>query len=124
SNSTSISHMSIVSLHDALPIWYLPLCRILLRHVYLLNTEDERALDNELPADAVVVLHKSGKFSKHRLGLSGGSVGLFEGKRIGRAKNLENLAKDIKSLGQRITKQQAALDDATRQLAALKNSSR
>src|SRR5690606_41695771 len=63
---------------------YLPLCRILLRHVYLLNTEDERALDNELPADAVVVLHKSGKFSKHRLGLSGGSVGLFEGKRIGR----------------------------------------
>ncbi|MFB2120094.1 chromosome segregation protein SMC [Parapedobacter sp. 2B3] len=103
---------------------YLPLCRILLHNVYLLNTEDERALDSELPGDAVVVLHKNGKFSKNRLGLSGGSVGLFEGKRIGRAKNLENLAKDIKSLGQYIAKQQAALDEATQRLATLKNSSK
>jgi chromosome segregation protein len=30
--------------------------------------------------------------------MAGGSVGLFEGKRIGRAKNLENLAKEIKKL--------------------------
>lgn len=103
---------------------YLPLCRILLHNVYLLNTEDERALDSELPGDAVVVLHKSGKFSKNRLGLSGGSVGLFEGKRIGRAKNLENLTKDIKSLGQHIAKQQAALDEATQRLATLKGSSK
>lgn len=103
---------------------YLPLCRILLHNVYVLNTEDERALDSELPGDRVVVLHKSGKFSKNRLGMSGGSVGLFEGKRIGRAKNLENLAKDIKSLGQQITKQQAALDEATQRLAILRSSSK
>src|SRR5690606_25135075 len=103
---------------------YLPLCRILLHNVYLLNTDDESALDNELPHEAVVVLHKSGKFSKNRLGMSGGSVGLFEGKRIGRAKNLENLAKDIKSLGQQITKQQAALDEATQRLAILRSSSK
>lgn len=103
---------------------YLSLCRILLHNVYLLNTDDESALDNELPHEAVVVLHKSGKFSKNRLGLSGGSVGLFEGKRIGRAKNLENLAKDIKLLGQRIEKQQAALDDAAQRLLTLKGNSR
>ncbi|MEC3879631.1 chromosome segregation protein SMC [Parapedobacter sp. 10938] len=102
---------------------YLPLCRILLHNVYLLPTDDEQVLDSELPREAIVVLHKSGKFNKNRLGLSGGSVGLFEGKRIGRAKNLENMAKDIKSLGQRITKQQAALDDATQQLITLKGSS-
>jgi chromosome segregation protein len=30
--------------------------------------------------------------------MAGGSVGLFEGKRIGRAKNLENLAKEIKGI--------------------------
>ncbi len=115
-----IPALAIISVEER----YLPLCRILLHNVYLLDTEDERALDNPLPAEAVVILHKSGKFSKHMLGLSGGSVGLFEGKRIGRAKNLENLAKEIKSLGQRITKQQAAWDDATQQLATLKGSSR
>lgn len=103
---------------------YLPLCRILLHNVYLLDTDDERGLDDGLPDEATVLLHKSGKFSKNRLGLSGGSVGLFEGKRIGRAKNLENLAKDIKSLGQRITKQQGALDEATERIAALKSSSK
>src|SRR5690606_5361294 len=74
---------------------YLPHNRIILHNVYLLDTEDERALDTPLPAKTVVILHKSSKFSKHMLGLSGGSVGLFEGKRIGRAKNLENLAKEI-----------------------------
>ena len=115
-----IPAMDIISVDDR----YLPLCRILLHNVYVLEGDDERALDDELPVDPIVVLHKSGKFSKHRLGMSGGSVGLFEGKRIGRAKNLENLAKEIKSLGQRITGQQAALDEATQTLAALKGNSR
>src|SRR5690606_10325772 len=115
-----IPALDIISVDDK----YLPLCRILLRNVYVLNTEDERALDSGLPAEAIVILHKSGKFSKNMLGLAGGSVGLFEGKRIGRAKNLENLAKEIKSLGQHIAKQQAARDDATQQLASLKGSSR
>jgi chromosome segregation protein len=36
-------------------------------------------------------------FTKTRTGMSGGSVGLFEGKRIGRAKNLEKLSKEINS---------------------------
>jgi chromosome segregation protein len=41
---------------------------------------------------------KSGKLTKRRFSLSGGSVGLFEGKRIGRAKNLEKLDKEIREL--------------------------
>ncbi len=41
---------------------------------------------------------KSGKLTKKRFSISGGSVGLFEGKKIGRAKNLEKLAREIKEL--------------------------
>lgn len=41
---------------------------------------------------------KSGKLTKKRFSISGGSVGLFEGKKIGRAKNLEKLDKEIKEL--------------------------
>jgi chromosome segregation protein len=41
---------------------------------------------------------KSGKLTKRRFSISGGSVGLFEGKKIGRAKNLEKLEKEIKEL--------------------------
>ena len=41
------------------------------------------------------MLEKTGKFVKGKYTLTGGSVGLFEGKKIGRAKNLEKLAEDI-----------------------------
>ncbi len=42
-----------------------------------------------------VILEKSGKFFKGKYALSGGSVGLFEGKKLGRAKNLERLHEEI-----------------------------
>ncbi|WP_262246657.1 chromosome segregation protein SMC [Parapedobacter soli] len=115
-----ISALEIISVEEQ----YLPLCRTLLNNVYLLENEDELATASKLPQEDIVLLHKSGKFSKNRLGLSGGSVGLFEGKRIGRAKNLENLTKEIKSLGLRIAKQQEALDDAIQQVTVMKSSSK
>ncbi len=45
--------------------------------------------------DGNTILHKSGKLVAGNYTLSGGSVGLFEGKKIGRAKNLEKLHGDI-----------------------------
>jgi chromosome segregation protein len=52
-----------------------------------------------IPADDDnTFITKSGKLTKRRFSLSGGSVGLFEGKRIGRAKNLEKLDKEIREL--------------------------
>ena len=45
-----------------------------------------------------VFITESGKYTKRQFSISGGSVGLFEGKRIGRAKNLEKLQKEIKGL--------------------------
>jgi chromosome segregation protein len=44
----------------------------------------------------IVLLSKSGKYIRKDFSLSGGAVGLFEGKKIGRAKNLEKLQEDIK----------------------------
>lgn len=50
-----------------------------------------------------VVIEKTGKYVKGRYTLTGGSVGLFEGKKIGRAKNLEKLQQEI-------TAQEAVVD--------------
>jgi len=57
--------------------------------------ETEAALEGKI-ADWVV-LEKTGRFVKGRYALSGGSVGLFEGKKIGRAKNLEKLVEQIEA---------------------------
>jgi chromosome segregation protein len=46
----------------------------------------------------VVLLSKSGRYIRKDFSLSGGAVGLFEGKKIGRAKNLEKLQEEIKQL--------------------------
>ncbi|SEM18616.1 condensin subunit Smc [bacterium A37T11] len=102
---------------------YRKLCELLLRNVYLLKTNDESDLESPLPQLPIVLLHKTGKFSKNRLGMAGGSVGLFEGKRIGRAKNLEILAKETKALNQHIQKLQNSIAETTERLVALKGSS-
>lgn len=58
------------------------------------------------PEEDAVLIEKSGRVTQRKFSMSGGSVGLFEGKRIGRAKNLEKLAEDIK----KIEKKQALTD--------------
>ena len=68
---------------------YTKLTEYLLGNVFITDKED--AITN----DGAVLLHKSGKFVSGAYTLSGGSVGLFEGKKIGRAKNLEKLHEDI-----------------------------
>lgn len=52
----------------------------------------------------IVLLSKSGKMVQRKFSLSGGSVGLFEGKKIGRKKNLELLETEIAELEQKETK--------------------
>lgn len=72
---------------------YQALCESLLQHVYLLQTNENEELESTLPNQDVILLSRTGQFSKSRISLSGGSIGLFDGKRIGRAKNLESLGK-------------------------------
>jgi chromosome segregation protein len=69
---------------------YQSLANYLLGQVVI--TDDEE----NIPAGFTgTVLAKSGKFFKGKYTLSGGSVGLFEGKKLGRAKNLERLHEEI-----------------------------
>ena len=54
--------------------------------------------------DSVIAITKNGKITRREFSFSGGSVGLFEGKRIGRAKNLEKLSETIKKLNKKTTR--------------------
>jgi chromosome segregation protein len=67
-----------------------------------------------------VFLAESGKYIKKKFSLSGGSVGLFEGKRIGRAKNLEKLEKEIKELHKKVSSSRSNLDLKLGELTKLK----
>lgn len=69
---------------------YLGLARHLLSNVII--AENEEVLQN---SNGFVVIEKSGRYVKGKYSLTGGSVGLFEGKKIGRAKNLEKLQDEI-----------------------------
>ena len=69
---------------------YSNLAKHLLGNVFIAENED--ALQNSNDA---VVLEKTGKYVKGKYSLTGGSVGLFEGKKIGRTKNLEKLIEEI-----------------------------
>ncbi len=69
---------------------YHRLAQNLLGNVFI--AENEAAIEN---SNGAVVLEKTGRFVKGKYHLTGGSVGLFEGKKIGRAKNLEKLQEQI-----------------------------
>jgi len=101
---------------------YRPLCIHLLNGVYLVNDQTEGDINTQQLPDGAVVLGKSGKFSKSRYTMAGGSVGLFEGKRIGRAKNLENLSKEIKTLETRVAKLKCESETLQERLTVLKAS--
>lgn len=74
-----------------------------------------------MPDDGNIFISKSGKITKRRFSLSGGSVGLFEGKKIGRAKNLEKLDKEIKELTKKVDDIRHSLVDRQRELEKLRN---
>ena len=69
---------------------YKKLAEYLLGNVFIADNED--VLQN---SNGFVVIEKSGKYVKGKYSLTGGSVGLIEGKKIGRAKNLEKLQEEI-----------------------------
>ena len=82
----TIKALDVIEVDEA----YKKLAEYLLGNVFIAENDD--ALNN---SNGAVVLERSGKYVKGKYTLSGGSVGLFEGKRIGRAKNLEKLHEEI-----------------------------
>ncbi|MFT3904578.1 MAG: chromosome segregation protein SMC [Niabella sp.] len=84
----AIPALSVIEVDDK----YRKLAEHLLSNVYV--AEGEEALNN---TNGFVVIEKNGRFVKGKFTLTGGSVGLIEGKKIGRVKNLEKLQKDIQA---------------------------
>jgi chromosome segregation protein len=71
---------------------YRPLVAHLLENVLLMDSDDVKTA---IPEGDWTVLARSGRFIRRRYSISGGSVGLFEGKKIGRKKNLDILEQAI-----------------------------
>lgn len=82
----TIPSVNIIEVDDQ----YEKLAAYLLSNVYIAETTD--VIEN---SNGAVILEKTGKYVKGKYTLTGGSVGLFEGKKIGRAKNLEKLRDEI-----------------------------
>lgn len=100
--------MSVIEVDDT----YRKLAEHLLGNVFI--AENEAALEN---SNGAVVLEKTGKYVKGKYSLTGGSVGLFEGKKIGRAKNLEKLQKEIAQLQTTVGDLKTAIQDKHNELA-------
>jgi chromosome segregation protein len=96
---------------------YTKLMSYILDKVYIFEG-DVKNLPN---GDDNTFITKSGKVTKRKFSLSGGSVGLFEGKKIGRAKNLEKLDKEIKELTKKVEDVRHSLLDRQRELERLRN---
>ena len=81
---------------------YKNLFKTLLGHVYLSDSDiidEQRKLD-----EGEVIISITGNYKQQKFEISGGSVGLFEGKRMGRKKNLEKLKEEIAELKSDIAK--------------------
>lgn len=96
----------------------------LLDRVYMLDdSKNFNITDLNNLNQKVVLLTKSGRFIRQDFTLSGGSVGLFEGKKIGRAKNLEKLQKEISSLEEKTRKLHSEVSEVQTTINSLKSNS-
>lgn len=97
---------------------YRNLCDFLLEKV-LITTKEEHQLVSADPG--TVLLSQSGQYIQRRYSVSGGSIGLFEGKRIGRKKNLEMLETAIRKLEAEESKLSGAFAVAKGKIEQLKS---
>lgn len=97
---------------------YRLLCEYLLENVLVVESEDVKSSN---PSGSWIVLGRSGRFIRRQFSISGGSVGLFEGKKIGRKKNLEVLEKAIAKAEQEEQKLSTAYFQEKNDLERLKS---
>ncbi len=84
-----ISALDIVEYEDK----YKNLIESLLSNVYISLIEMDDIYHGDLKN--IIILDKSGSFMSDDKSISGGSIGLFEGKKIGRKKTLDSLKKQV-----------------------------
>lgn len=95
---------------------YQNLIHYLLGKVYFVDNIEEAPVKEN--ADCLF-LTTNAQYQRSRFSLSGGSVGLFEGKRLGRLKNLEKLAEQIEALQKDVEIKDAAIKAAQDKLSTL-----
>ncbi len=98
---------------------YEKLLRFLLGHVFIYNGDVDDLSQIYIP-EGVTVLSSSGTFLSQKYIVSGGSVGLFEGKKLGRKKNLEKLAEFLSKNLQLKTEISENLQNIKNQIGPLK----
>lgn len=89
--------LSVISVDEQ----YMPLAQYLLGHVYIAAPDTD--ISSYPDINGHVIVEQSGRMVRGKYTVGGGSIGLFEGNKIGRAKNLERLAKEIETLTQKTT---------------------
>jgi len=74
---------------------------------------------NGLSNSSIDILSKNGSFIKTKQSVSGGSIGLFEGNKLGRQKKLEDLQAHLTDLTQKLKVKEENLQSLEQQLAGL-----
>ena len=95
---------------------YNGLIQYMLDGVYIITGNQDKIPEDEQS----IFITQNGKLAKRKYSISGGSVGLFEGKRIGRAKNMEKLEQDIKQITVDIEQIRGNLDHKLKEFYLLK----
>jgi chromosome segregation protein len=96
---------------------YAPLARFFFENVYIASPTYVEITPSK---DAAAIILQHGAIIDRRFILNGGSMGSFEGKRIGRAQNLERLAQEIITLQQKYQNQELELKTVKEKLDAAK----
>lgn len=96
---------------------YQSLARVLLSQVYLV--EDEAIWKDYPLGSTQVLVSRSGSVIRGRHKVHGGSVGLFEGNKLGRAKNLELLSEQIRSLTESTEALKKQIQDTQQKITGL-----
>lgn len=95
---------------------YRNLCAALLRDVYIVTENQEQTPYLEKDYPSCIFISRNGKYCRTRNTLSGGSVGTFDGKRIGRAIHLEDLSREIETLNLSLGGLKAHRDEVQQEL--------
>jgi len=94
----------------------------LLGNVYLVEDNQLDAVKKLTKTNSNIYLAKSGQFYATKHTISGGSIGLFEGKKLGRVQKLAKLSKLIKTVEQNSQQLQTKLNQIEQERTALKRS--
>ncbi len=101
---------------------YKKLVHFLLRDVFIIDDAQTSQFDvNQFPS--ATFLTKSGIFIRRKAWISGGSIGAFEGKRIGRIQQLQELSEEVEQLNELIAAMKEQRNQLKSDLADLKSKS-